>query len=147
MAGAEKGSTLMSRRTTLKNKLTTTVVADDPVAAIPVQGGEIDAELLDDPTPHERAGDDPREEPGEADEELEPAAVEDSELSLVGSLYLHLLSEHHSYESLALEDDDAIGAHAQMHLEQEHAHGVRDWRFHPGRALEVARRRPLDPPA
>lgn len=80
------------------------------------------------------------------DPDARPAGVatltldEDPDTSLVGSIYLHMLSEHDVYFALGLVDDEAIEYHQQLHEEAEAAglkidHASGDWRFRPGRAL------------
>jgi hypothetical protein len=91
-----------------------------------------------DPDPvHAEAG---AENQSQDEEDLE--AVEDAdadeEMSLVGSLYLHLLSEHDCYDALGLEDEPAITLHEQFHADRECGHDVHDWRFRPQVALAAS---------
>ncbi len=142
-------------RTTLKNALTTTVVGttDETLTYIPAQAGAQEIEN----TPDEDQVDadaedyddvDEFEETGELQEDLDAnyELNEDPDTSLVGSIYLHLLSEHNCYEALRLSDDDAIALHQQMHKDQAQSHPISDWRFRPGRALAASMRGCDTPP-
>jgi hypothetical protein len=131
-------------RTILSNAKTTTVVSDGPVAHIPVQAGAEDApealdpEQMDDIDPDE---DEEDEDDDEYDDEQPAAGLgldDDPDTSLVGSIYLHMLSEHNCYGALRLSDDDAIALHQQLHKDQGQDHGIADWRFRPGRALAAS---------
>jgi hypothetical protein len=164
-------------RTTLHNVFTTTTVSNGgALAHIPTQAGEQDApeavetSEMDDRHPRgaefdiAEYDDEEDDEQDEQDEDTEDpndgrldeddtdlSLDEDPDTSLVGSLYLHLLSEHNCYRALALSDDAAIELHQQLHREAGQNHGIADRRFRPGRALAVSLRcstdRPTEPPA
>jgi hypothetical protein len=71
----------------------------------------------------------------------EPARAsldEDPDVSLVGSLSLHMLSEHGITGSLHLDEAALSELHQQLHAEHDLDHDVEDLRFNPIRALEVA---------
>lgn len=68
---------------------------------------------------------------------------DDPETTLVGSIFLHLLSEHGVYHALSMSDDDAIAFHDELHTRLDgprQRHPVTDWRFRPKRALATSMR-------
>lgn len=86
---------------------------------------------------------DTREEPQEGGEGL--SLESDPETSMVGSVFLHLLSEHQLYEALHLEEDEARLLHERMHAQAALLsitidHDVADLRFRPRRALAASMR-------
>jgi hypothetical protein len=84
-----------------------------------------------------------REEPQEDGQDLSLDA--DPETSMVGSVFLHLLSEHLLYEALHLEEDEARLLHETIHAQAAFQsitidHDLSDLRFRPRRALAASMR-------
>jgi hypothetical protein len=62
----------------------------------------------------------------------------DPDTSLVGSLSLHLLSEHAITGSLHLDEGALTAAHQRAHRDSKQIHAITDIRFRPVRALAAA---------
>ena len=62
---------------------------------------------------------------------------EDPQTSPVGSLYLHLLSEHGAYHALDVDEQKTATAHERLHA-RESDHDVHDWRFRSARAVAAS---------
>jgi hypothetical protein len=73
-----------------------------------------------------------------ADPPIDLGLDEDPETALVGSLSLHMLSEHNISGALHLSHDALNAEHQRAHREHGQSHGIADWRFRPTRALAAA---------
>lgn len=107
-----------------------------------IEGDHIEGDDIE----NDAAVDDPEDETEADDTEMgkhaEPAIDldldEDPDTALVGSLSLHMLSEHGISGALHLDEAALIGEHQRAHREHAQVHGIADLRFRPTRALAAA---------
>lgn len=79
-----------------------------------------------------------------AEDECELPLGADPDTALVGSIFLHLLSEHERLDALHLNEQEAMALHDGLHLKQAEEgteeHPVADLRFRHRRAMAAAMR-------